>query len=339
MSKSILKKAAALLCTATSMIALGVCASAEIKGEYNQVDTTKPYMAVERVTVSLEEAKAGHIPVNVYLFNAPADGWCGIGASVNYDTKLLKPRPYPDEPDNPKMVEFDLGPAAARCNENISANPDLGILGMPIMKSTPNKTSGVLITFYLAVIDPNMKEGSKYDLKFCLERFSDVNKEPIDCANPATAVNNKEEMPEEFNGYIQIAGGTVTTTEPTTTKSTETTTKTTTKSTESTTKTSSTTTQTTTKSTQSTTKTSSTTTLTTTKSTGTTTSTTAKGTTSGTTKATTKATTAGTTKATTKAGTTTAAATKTGDAGVGLAVVALLTAAGTAVVASKKKED
>ena len=320
MSKSIFKKAAAIICSATALAALTMAASAEIKGTYNQIDSTKPYFATERVTVDLEDAKKGQIPVSVYLYNAPEDGWCGIGASVSYDNKLLKPVANPDDPTNEELVKYDLGPAASQCADTVGVNADLGILALPLMKATPKKTSGVLVTYYLDIIDPDMKVGSKYDLKFCLERFSDVNKDPIACENPASSQTNKEEMPEQFNGYIEIVGAATSTTTTSTTESTTSTTKTTT----------------------STTKTTTSTTKTTTSTTGTTTSTsgtTAKTTSSGTTKATTKSTTAATTKATTKAGTTTAAATKTGDAGVGLAVVALLTAAGTAVVATKKKED
>lgn len=180
-----------------------------------------------------------------------------------------------------------------------SHNPDERIIGLGTMGTELEEDSGVMFTVEITV-PADAKDGDQYPMNIEVDRWLDTD------AN-AVAYN-------AVNGYIYVGNppipGTSTTTEVTTTIEPTTTT---TVSEETTTVSEETTTS---------------------GSEGTTTSTTGStATTSGTKKG---ATTSSTKKGGTSSNTT---ASKTGDAGVGVAVAGLLLAAGTAVVATKKKKD
>jgi LPXTG-motif cell wall-anchored protein len=204
-----------------------------------------------------------------------------------------------------KKPKTTKGVAGNDVTTTFSYNAEKRIIGLGTMGTDLEKDNGVMYEVEITV-PADAKDGDKFPMTIEIDKWLDASTNPVEHA--------------AINGYIIVGGTpieTTTTSSTTVTTTTTTTTSSTAPTTSSTAPTTSSTAPTTssTVSTQSTSSTASTTTTTGTNK-GTPVVTTAKG---------------GSTSSTT--------ATKTGDAGVGVAVAGLLLAAGTAVVATKKKKD
>ncbi|MBR3417851.1 MAG: hypothetical protein IKG82_04085 [Oscillospiraceae bacterium] len=308
MSKSILSKVAVVACSVASVIALGVCASAE-KLEVNntnyQLDSSKVNLVATKNTVDINDLKDAEYKVkyDVEVANNTGFGPCGV--------RLVYPKEANLEvvPQGTKKKPGIVGAVGQSLMAYLTDNPEeynvaLGCAGME-----NTEENGVFFTVEFKLPE-SAKVGDKIPLKVEVDKFLDE--------------NNKQVAYNLVDGYIEIIGTPETTTAPPIV---------TTVTAPITTVTAPITTVTapiTTVTAPATTVTAPTTTAAPATSSVATTATTA-GATAGN-----KATTAATAgnKNTTKAG-----ATQTGDTGAGVAVAALLLAAGTAVAAAKKKED
>jgi len=344
MSKSIFKKTVAAVCSAATLVSIGVTAMMANAQETVDPETREGLStSVSNIVADQVYAEPGErVEYRIYILNN--QGYSGSGFTITYDERL-KPDIKDGTEDTPVTkkgeASDDLLPAT-------SLNLPLNIFAVATAGSTDlDVDSGIYIRTWFTVPE-NAKPGDTFPMDLDVSKFIDTHNAKIDH--------------EDFDGWIKIkAGDTTTTTTETTTTTTTTTTETTTTTTETTTTTTETTTTTTetttstTETTTTTTDTTSTTTDTTTTSTDTTSSTTetqppiidtdSDTDTSTTTTNTTTETTSGTTDTATQApnqnaGTTAAPPVKTGDAGVGAAVAGLLLAGAAAVaVATKKKED
>ena len=306
MSKSIFAKVAAVACSVASLGMLGIAASAEQKN--TEISDRKDLVAGKtNMVAGIVEAAPGdlvHFPV--YIANNTT-GFAATGVRLIHDARLTVPLNTSKKPITKK------GYAGDGVTTTFSYNPDKRIIGLGTMGTDPEMDNGVMYEVDIQV-PADAKPGEKFDMTIEINKWLDAATNPIDHA--------------AVPGWIVIAGG-----------SSETTTSSTTSSTTSTSTTTSTTP--TTISTAPTTISTAPTTISTAPTTISTSSTQSTSSTASTT------TTSGTNKGGTPVVTTTAkggstsstTATKTGDAGVGVAVAGLLLAAGTAVVATKKKKD
>ncbi len=310
MSKSILSKVAAVACSVASVIALGVCASAEkleVNGTNYDLDTSKVNLVATKNTVDIKDLKDAEYKVkyDVEVANNTGFGPCGV--------RLVYPKEANLEvvPQGTKKKPGIVGAVGQSLMAYLTDNPEeynvaLGCAGME-----NTEENGVFFTVEFKLPE-SAKVGDKIPLKIEVDKFLDE--------------NNKQVAYNLVDGYIEIIGTPETTTAPpiVTTVTAPITTVTSLSTTSATT--------------AGTTATASNTTVTATNTTVTATSTTvsAVSTTSnkGGTVANNTTVATGGNKNTTKAG-----ATQTGDTGAGVAVAALLLAAGTAVAAAKKKED
>jgi hypothetical protein len=310
MSKSILSKVAAVACSVASVIALGVCASAEkleVNGTNYDLDTSKVNLVATKNTVDIKDLKDAEYKVkyDVEVANNTGFGPCGV--------RLVYPKEANLEvvPQGTKKKPGIVGAVGQSLMAYLTDNPEeynvaLGCAGME-----NTEENGVFFTVEFKLPE-SAKVGDKIPLKIEVDKFLDE--------------NNKQVPYNLVDGYIEIIGTVPTTTAPPIV---------TTVTAPITTVTAPITTVTapiTTVTAPITTVTAPVTTVTATNTTVSAVSTTSgKGGTvanNNTTAAT------GGNKNTTKAG-----ATQTGDTGAGVAVAALLLAAGTAVAAAKKKED
>ena len=342
MSKSIFKKTVAAVCSAATLVSIGVTAMMANAQETVDPETREGLStSVSNIVADQVYAEPGErVEYRIYILNN--QGYSGSGFTITYDERL-KPDIKEGTEDTPVTkkgeASDDLLPAT-------SLNLPLNIFAVATAGSTDlDVDSGIYIRTWFTVPE-DAKPGDTFPMDLDVSKFIDTHNAKIDH--------------EDFDGWIKIKAGdtTTTTTETTTTTTTTETTTTTTETTTTTTETTTTTTETTTSTTETTTTTTdttSTTTDTTTTSTDTTSSTTetqppiidtdSDTDTSTTTTNTTTETTSGTTDTATQApnqnaGTTAAPPVKTGDAGVGAAVAGLLLAGAAAVaVATKKKED
>ena len=342
MSKSIFKKTVAAVCSAATLVSIGVTAMMANAQETVDPETREGLStSVSNIVADQVYAEPGErVEYRIYILNN--QGYSGSGFTITYDERL-KPDIKDGTEDTPVTkkgeASDDLLPAT-------SLNLPLNIFAVATAGSTDlDVDSGIYIRTWFTVPE-NAQPGDTFPMDLDVSKFIDTHNAKIDH--------------EDFDGWIKIKAGdtTTTTTETTTTTTTTETTTTTTETTTTTTETTTTTTETTTSTTETTTTTTdttSTTTDTTTTSTDTTSSTTetqppiidtdSDTDTSTTTTNTTTETTSGTTDTATQApnqnaGTTAAPPVKTGDAGVGAAVAGLLLAGAAAVaVATKKKED
>ena len=304
MSKSILSKVAAVACSVASVIALSVCASAEkleVNSSNYDLDAEKTNLVATKVELSLDELKAASYKVKYDVEVQNNKGFAPAGVRLVYpsDSKFTTVKNEDDEPGTAGPVAQPISPYIT--DNTAEYNVSIGTMGMK-----NSKDDGIFFTVEFQ-LPSTVKEGDTFPMKVEVDKFLDKDNNPV--------------AYKTVDGYIKIKGVTTTAPVPTTAPVTSTTAK-----------------STTVTSTTAPAPASSTTVTTTSASavapatTSTTVSTSADGTASA--KTTTAA--AGGTAAnkTTKAG-----ATQTGDTGAGVAVAALLLAAGTAVAAAKKKED
>ncbi|MBR3446428.1 MAG: hypothetical protein IKH27_01305 [Oscillospiraceae bacterium] len=313
MSKSILSKVAAVACSVASVIALGVCASAEkleVNGTNYDLDTSKVNLVATKVELTLDELKAADYKVQYDVEVANNTGFAGCGVRLVYPSNAgLEVVP------NSKGKPGTAGAVIKSMMPYVTDNPEEYNVSVGCSSMENGEDDGLFLTVDFK-LPASTKAGDKIPMKLEVDRF-------LDDATHEVAY-------KVVDGYILIKDAGTTKAPETTTKAPETTTK----APETTTKAPETTTQpvvtsATTAPVSSTTKAPDTTV-----SAASSTTTAAPGTAG--TKVTTSAkagSTAGN-KNTTKAG-----ATQAGDTGAGVAVAALLLAAGTAVAAAKKKED
>jgi hypothetical protein len=312
MSKSILSKVAAFACSVASVAVLTLSASAAKldvnKDNYDLKDGVVNIVAT-KVELSLEDLKAAKYEVD-YDFDIQGNtGFGPSGMKLVYPSTLTRVK-VDDEIAVLGEVGDKLDPYITE-NANDEKDGKTPNISSGSTKLKNVKIDGTLFTTRFKLPE-TAKAGDTFEMKVMVDKF-------LDADNHAVAYN-------ALDGYIKIIGET---TAATTTTTTATQTTSTTKATTTTTVTTSTTkAPVTTAATTSSSAATTTTTISSDNGSGTTTTSTAKG-------ANTTSTTKATTKATTKGGN----GVKTGDAGTGVAVAALLLAAGTAVAAAKKKED
>ncbi len=344
MSKSIFKKTVAAVCSAATLVTIGVTAMmANAQETLDPAEREGLSTSVTNIIADQVYAEPGEKVT--YAINIQNNqGYSGSGFTINYDERLT-PDIKEGTEDTPVTKK---GPASDDLLPSTSLNLKLNIFACSTAGSTDlDEDDGIYIRTNFTV-PADAKPGDTFPMVLTVSKFIDTHNDPIEF--------------KAFDGWIKIkAADTTTTTTETTTTTTETTTsttETTTTTTETTTTTTETTT-TTTETTTSTTETTTTTTETTTTSTDTTSDTTT--TTTETTKAPITDTSSTTTETTTNSTDTNTETTdttsttassnkvtpgtdapgvKTGDAGVGAAVAGLLLASAAAVaVAAKKKED
>ena len=301
MSKSIFAKAAAVACSVASLGMLGIAASAQTNTEI--ADRTDLVAGKTNIVAGIVKAEAGEtVKFPVYIANN-ATGYAATGVRLIHDERLTVPL------TNKKPIT-KKGDAGNDVTTTFSYNAEKRIIGLGTMGTDLEMDNGLMYEVDVQV-PADAKDGDKFPMTIEIDKWLDASTNPVEHV--------------AINGYIIVGKEPV---ETTTTSSATTTTTTTTSSTAPTTTSTAPTTSSTAPTTSSTAPTTSSTVST--QSTSSTASTT---TTTGTNKGTPVVTTAkgGSTSSTT--------ATKTGDAGVGVAVAGLLLAAGTAVVATKKKKD
>jgi len=279
------KKLAAVLCGATTLLALGASLTTSAAGTLT--------ISGNDQTVELG---ATNIAVTMSIENNP--GYAGIGVGIYYgelvpvctDAENKTPKNKLEEAymdDAGEIVILNTVPGLAVI-ENSDAKD---LIGFSAADTANCVDDGKMVTLYFD-LPADAAAGDVYEIRYVVDQIALEDKTLMDLST--ISVNS---------AFVRVAGET--TTETTTT---ETTTETTT--TETTTET--TTTETTTETTTTETTTETTTTETTTETT--------------------------TTETTTETTTTEAPPSSTGDAGVGLAVAGLMTAAAAAVVARKKRD-
>lgn len=305
MSKSIFAKVAAVACSVASLGMLGIAASAEQKN--TEIADRKDLVAGKtNIVAGIVEAEPGDtVKFPVYVTNNTT-GFAATGVRLIHDARLTVPLNANKKPITKK------GDAGDAVTTTFSYNADKRIIGLGTMGTDPEMDNGVMYEVDIQV-PADAKPGDSFPMTIEIDKWLDASTNPIE----------HEAVP----GKIFIAGGSSETTTTSTTSDTTTTTSTT-PTTISTAPTTISTAPTTISTAPTTISTSSTVSTQSTSSTVSTTTTT--GTNKGTPVVTTTAK-GGSTSSTT--------ATKTGDAGVGVAVAGLLLAAGTAVVATKKKKD
>lgn len=308
MSKSTIAKIAAVVCSAATLGALGIAASAQTTLDVNPGTVTETTILAGQV-----EAEPGEtVEFPVYIYQPEDVHYAATGLRLIYADGLTIQK-------NKRDDYGTKGTAGDDVTQTFSLNAELNTLGLGTMGTSGEWDSGVAYTC-LVQVPADAKPGTTYDMKMEIESWLDKKSQPV----PAHTVN----------GWIKIVGEPVAET-TTTTQAPVTTT----------------------------TQAPVTTTTTAAPAPGTTTTTAAPiGGTTTTTAApvggtTTTSGAAGGSTTTTKAGgaaTTTAKpssggsssssgsktdATKTGDAGVGVAVAGLMIAAGAAVAATRKKKE
>lgn len=304
MSKSIFAKFAAVACSVASLGMLGIAASAQTNTEI--ADRTDLVAGKTNIVAGIVEAKAGEtVKFPVYIANNTT-GFAATGVRLIHDERLTVPL-------NNKKPITKKGDAGNDVTTTFSYNAEKRIIGLGTMGTDPEMDNGIMYEVDIQV-PADAQPGDSFPMTIEIDKWLDAATNPIEHAAVA--------------GKIFIAGGSSETTTTSTTSDTTTTTSTT-PTTISTAPTTISTAPTTISTAPTTISTSSTISTQSTSSTASTTTT--SGTNKGGTPVVTTTAKGGSTSSTT--------ATKTGDAGVGVAVAGLLLAAGTAVVATKKKKD
>ena len=300
MSKSIISKIAAVSCSVVALGALGITAAAQNPVPADS-DISGFTLTADKTNIiaGVIEAEPGET-VHFPVYIAN-NAKSGFAATGLRLIYDAKLTPVTDEDGN--LVFDKKCTAGDDVTKKFTLNAEKQIIGLGTMGSDPEKDNGIMYTVDIKV-PADAEAGAKFPMTLEVDKWLDAKTNPLEYVT--------------IDGYIFIAGETTTTTTTTTNTTTTTTTTTTVPFTTTTAP------------------------ITTTTEPGTdvtTTTSTSSGATSTTT------TTAGGNKVTTTAkknngGTSSnTTATKTGDAGVGVAVAGLLLAAGTAVVATKKKKD
>ena len=304
MSKSTFAKFAAVACSIATLGALGIAASAQTN---DPIDESKLTAGKVNIVAGVVKAEAGEtVEFPVYVYNNKAPGFAATGIQLYHDkdlTPVIKANGLPDG----KLKEVALDPILS---PSWDYNADELLIALGTMGQEATVGNGVFFT--AKVVVPEKPTKDHFPMKLGVDKFLDADTNKVD--------------------YVTVDGEIYIETTPTTTAPAPTTT--------------TAPAPTTTTAPAPTTTTAPAPTTTTAPAPTTTTSAPAPGTTSdGGTTTTAKPGAVTTTKApaavtTTKAGTSSStSATKTGDAGVGVAVAGLLLAAGTAVVATKKKKE
>lgn len=305
MSKSTIAKIAAVVCSAATLGALGIAASAQTTLDVNPGTVTETTILAGQV-----EAEPGEtVEFPVYIYQPEDVHYAATGLRLIYADGLTIQK-------NKRDDYGTKGTAGDDVTQTFSLNAELNTLGLGTMGTSGEWDSGVAYTC-LVQVPADAQPGTTYEMKMEIESWLDKKSQPV----PAHTVN----------GWIKIVGTPVAETTTTTPAPAPATTTTTTAAPVPAT----------------------TTTTTAAPAPGTTTTTAAP--VGGSTTTTSGA--AGGSTTTTKAGgaaaTTTAKpssggssssgsktdATKTGDAGVGVAVAGLMIAAGAAVAATRKKKE
>lgn len=300
MSKSIISKIAAVSCSVVALGALGITAAAQNPVPADS-DISGFTLTADKTNIiaGVIEAEPGET-VHFPVYIAN-NAKSGFAATGLRLIYDAKLTPVTDEDGN--LVFDKKCTAGDDVTKKFTLNAEKQIIGLGTMGSDPEKDNGIMYTVDIKV-PADAEAGAKYPMTLEVDKWLDAKTNPLEYVT--------------IDGYIFIAGETTTTT-TTTTNTTTTTTTTTTVPFTTTTAPITTTTAPVTDVTTTTSSSSGVTSTTTTTAGGNKVTTTAKKNNGGTSSNTT--------------------ATKTGDAGVGVAVAGLLLAAGTAVVATKKKKD
>ena len=194
MSKSIFKKAAAVLCSATTLLAMGAAnvMSASAEGI---------------VTISADqiyaEAGATGVAFSIYMENNP--GYAASGIGVHYDPALTCNL----NPSNTESALFEQGPASSGLTGIILVDTEQCIAGWAYMGFGTNGDDGIMFTLHFD-IPADAEPGTVYPIEIVTDMIADDKGNNFEFTDVA--------------GWIAIPEETTTTTEETTTTTEETTT-------------------------------------------------------------------------------------------------------------------
>ena len=325
-----LKKAAAIICTATALAGFGMAAFVVHAQETVPLSDRQGELDTDVVNVIADQvyAKAGEkVEYCIRLENnAATGGYADSGLVLTYDPKLT-PEIKTGTVDTPVS---EGGDATKGLKTLHTLNLDLSIFAASSIGSETCANDGIYLKTWFTV-PSDAKEGDTFPMVLSIDKWLDQKKDPISYFK----VDGWIKIKEKTDTTSSTTATTTTTTQTTTTLTTTGSTSTTTETTSSTTGTgsSTTTTDTTTLTTTSTGSTTSTT-LTTSSTTDTTTTTTASGI-----DKTTKTVSQPTAPPDDVPSTTKPLGPSTGDAGVGIAFAALASAAAAAVVFGIKRKE
>ncbi len=221
------KKLAAVVCSATTLLAAGAAMSASASGDLMIVGSDNTY------TIAELEAADWRVPVTISIQNNP--GYCGSGIGIYYGEEI---NPCVWEDDG--SLEYEMGPKSGGLAIVAENNDEKNMIGWATGGAANVRGDGIITTLFF-MIPEDVTPGTEYEIYFVIDQIANANTELLE-ATPQSA-------------WIRIQGETTettTTTTETTTTTTETTT-TTTETTTTTTETTTTTTETTTTTTETTT--------------------------------------------------------------------------------------
>lgn len=194
MSKSILAKAAAIICGAATLCAISTTAFAEVKNDPtdggaaaygNELAADKTNIVADRVQVDISEIdpeKGFEIDYTVYIHNNDA-GFAATGLQLFYDADLevvmngtratTKKNPF-----------FELGPAW-------SFNGEKTVIGLATNSTDDTFENGWYFTSKF-IVPADASVGDKYDMTIAIDKWLDSKTKPIDY--------------NIVNGWIEIVG-------------------------------------------------------------------------------------------------------------------------------------
>ena len=206
MSKSILSKVAAVACSVASVIALGVCASAEkleVNGTNYDLDTSKVNLVATKVELTLDELKAADYKVQYDVEVANNTGFAGCGVRLVYPSNAgLEVVP------NSKGKPGTAGAVIKSMMPYVTDNPEEYNVSVGCSSMENGEDDGLFLTVDFK-LPASTKAGDKIPMKLEVDRF-------LDDATHEVAY-------KVVDGYILIKDAGTTKAPETTTKAPETT--------------------------------------------------------------------------------------------------------------------
>lgn len=193
------KKMAAILCSATTLLAAGTAMSASADGNLVIAGSDDTY------TLAEIEANDRLVTFTVSMENNP--GYAGAGVGIYYGE--LQPKLWDDG-----TVDFSSGEATQNAllsveNKKSAVEVEDRMIGMAVASAATMRKSGVMLELYFYVPE-DAEPGDVYEITLLVDQVSTLDDQLLEF--------------DSRNGYIRIADETTTTTTETTTTTTETTT-------------------------------------------------------------------------------------------------------------------
>ena len=174
MSKSILSKVAAVACSVASVIALGVCASAEkleVNGTNYDLDTSKVNLVATKNVVDIEDLKAADYKVTYDVEVANNTGFAPCGVRLVYDKSL---EVVPTSKGKPGTV----GAVGKALMAYLTDNPEEYNVAIGCSSMENTEENGVFFSVEFKVPSTAVV-GSKIPLKLEVDKFLDENNKPV----------------------------------------------------------------------------------------------------------------------------------------------------------------